>query len=221
MPISHSQQLNEVTQILMVTKPDSVLDIGAGFGKYGVLAREYLELWDGREKYLDWKRRIDAIEVFKEYVTPLYDFIYDNTYIGNAIEIVPKLTAHYDLILLIDIIEHLDYKEGMQLLKDCLKAGHNVLVSTPKDIGHQDDKFGNPYEEHKFQWTEKLFQSLPHSVIIPNQASLISYIGRDAAKVSHLVAKKKKEEYRNSVRRLFPFLRHPFRLYKKVVAHLR
>ena len=37
--------------INIALKPFSILDIGSGFGKYGVLCREYLELWDGRQEY--------------------------------------------------------------------------------------------------------------------------------------------------------------------------
>jgi hypothetical protein len=42
---------------IIALKPKSILDIGTEFGKYGVLCREYLELWDGRQKY-EFTRRI-------------------------------------------------------------------------------------------------------------------------------------------------------------------
>ena len=58
----------------MFTQPDSILDVGMGFGKYGFLSRKYLELFDGREKLNDWKRIIDSIEIFGNYVTPLNKF---------------------------------------------------------------------------------------------------------------------------------------------------
>ena len=75
MPTSHFYQLNEIVELVTLTNPKSVLDIGIGFGKYGFLLREYLELRDGRNKYNDWKRRIDGIEVFEEYLTPVHHFI--------------------------------------------------------------------------------------------------------------------------------------------------
>ena len=50
MPSSHYFQLNEIVDLIALTNPVKVLDIGVGFGKYGFLAREYLELWkDGGE----------------------------------------------------------------------------------------------------------------------------------------------------------------------------
>ena len=62
MPSSAPNQINQIVQLMMIVKPQSLLDIGIGFGKFGFLAREYLELWDRRNKYDDWQRRIDGIE---------------------------------------------------------------------------------------------------------------------------------------------------------------
>jgi hypothetical protein len=36
--------------LIISVKPFSFLDVGSDFGKYGILCREYLELWDGRER---------------------------------------------------------------------------------------------------------------------------------------------------------------------------
>ena len=117
-------------ELIVLTDPKSILDVGVGFGKYGYLSREFLELWDGREEYCVWKRRIDGIEVFKDYITPIHEFIYDHIYIGDAVDILPTLEIKYDLILLIDIIEHFDYERGMKLLEECMKRGRNVIIST-------------------------------------------------------------------------------------------
>jgi len=46
MPTSHPFQLDDIVQLIIETAPLSILDIGVGFGKYGLLAREYLEIWD-------------------------------------------------------------------------------------------------------------------------------------------------------------------------------
>ncbi|MCK4786738.1 MAG: hypothetical protein KAV87_23470, partial [Desulfobacteraceae bacterium] len=85
MPSSHWYQLNEIMELIILTQPKSILDVGVGFGKYGFLSREYLELFDGREKFDDWKRTIDGIEIFKDYITSLNKMIYDKIYIGNAL----------------------------------------------------------------------------------------------------------------------------------------
>lgn len=189
MPSSHLLQLNEIMQLIFLSKPQSLLDIGVGFGKFGVLAREYLELWDGRGKYGDWQRRIDGIEVFEEYLTPLHDFIYDNIYIGNALDILPKLDTRYDLILLIDVLEHFPYEDGVRLLEACQAKGRNFLVSTPKDIGAQEDAFDNPCEAHKSQWERHHFDRFDKYFYVPNTKSHICFIGEDAPRFNGATVK--------------------------------
>jgi hypothetical protein len=151
MPSSHRHELNEITDLIMLTNPPSMFDVGVGFGKYGFLAREYLELWDGRGVYADWKRRIDGVEVFEEYVNEAHGFIYNTIYIGDALEIIPAVPSQYDVILLIDILEHFDYDEGSRPLDVCREKAKNIIVSTLKKMSAQEDAFGNPYEAHKFQ----------------------------------------------------------------------
>jgi len=183
MPSSHSNQLNEIVRLICLTDPQSLLDIGIGFGKYGFLAREYLELWDGREKYGDWKRRIDGIEVFPQYVTPMHKIIYNNVYIGNALDILPALKENYDLVLLIDVLEHFDFQDGVRLLEECKRRCRNIIVSTPRRMTAQKDAFDNPFETHRFQWQRKHFDRFANKFFVAHELSLICYIGDDAQRV--------------------------------------
>jgi predicted SAM-dependent methyltransferase len=57
--------------------------------------------------------------------------IYDKIYIGDALNIVPTLDKKYDLILLVDILEHFDYDDGIRLLKMCEQQASNTIISTP------------------------------------------------------------------------------------------
>jgi hypothetical protein len=195
----------------MLTNPKSLLDIGVGFGKYGFLSREYLELCDGREEYNDWKRRIDGIEAFPEYITPAHDFIYDHIYKGKATDILPSIEVKYDLILLIDIIEHFDCEDGIALIKECLAHSRNVIISTPKDIGTQQDAFDNPFEAHKFQWRKKHFRQFGDVFFVNDHFSIVSYIGRDAqaVKKAYWVPKIKL-----TIHKYFPFISIPYKAIK-------
>ncbi|HII30270.1 TPA: glycosyltransferase family 1 protein, partial [Candidatus Woesearchaeota archaeon] len=85
MPSSSHYQISKIMNLVVKLNPSSILDVGVGFGKYGVLCREYLELGDGREEYDKFLRRIDGIEAFKNYITPLHRFIYDHIYIGDGV----------------------------------------------------------------------------------------------------------------------------------------
>lgn len=175
MPSSNPQYISVVVEIIRLINPLKMLDVGSGFGKYGFLAREYLELWDGREKYdkRHWQRKIDGIEVFRDYITPVHDFIYDNLYIGDVLDILPGLRK-YNLILLADIIEHFTMEDGYLLIEQCKKKADNILIVTPKNMSPQKDAFKNPYEEHRYQWNENdFFKTLGSCHIFPKLADYV------------------------------------------------
>jgi 2-polyprenyl-3-methyl-5-hydroxy-6-metoxy-1,4-benzoquinol methylase len=132
MPSSQHYHISKIVSLIITLNPGSVLDIGTGFGKYGMLCREYLELWDGRKKYSEFMRRIDGIEAFEDYITPVHRFVYNNMYIEDALKIVDKLDFKYDLILLIDVLEHFEKSTGRSFLEKMLQLHGGVLVSTPK-----------------------------------------------------------------------------------------
>ena len=184
MPSSHISQISTIMELVLGTRPRSVLDIGIGFGKYGFLCREYLELWDGRNQYNDWQHRIDGIEAFEKYVTPLQETIYDNIYIGNALDVVPSLDYMYDLVLVIDVIEHFSLEDGQKLLQQCSRIGRGCLISTPVDASPQEDAFGNSFERHLSQWTREHFDPFSNKAFIPNDKSLLCYIRFDGARLT-------------------------------------
>src|SRR5438094_354805 len=127
MPSSHYFQLDQLTELIVKTNPFRLLDVGIGFGKYGLLAREYLELWDGRFQYDDWRRRIDGIEIHRAFIRDWHRAIYDQIWIGDALEILPTLPS-YDLVLLIDVLEHFPEQSGHALLAEAVARNRNVLV---------------------------------------------------------------------------------------------
>lgn len=180
MPSSHFFQLNEIVELIVLTQPASILDVGVGFGKYGFLCREYLDVLDGRQEIHNWQRRIDGIEIFKNYITPLQKLIYNHIYFGNALDILPTLTEHYDLILLIDIIEHFDFPDGQKLLQLCQQHGKNIIISTPRIDLPQNTMFGNPYETHRSFYRKRDFRKFSNKIFVFNFFSLIVYLGEQA-----------------------------------------
>jgi hypothetical protein len=171
--------------IIIALKPFSVLDVGSGFGKYGVLCREYLELWDGRQEY-KFLRRIDGVEVFENYITPLHKFIYNNIYTENIIDLVKKLDYNYDLVLLIDVLEHFSKEEGVWLLKNLLSKNKGILINTPKKPSNQKDVFKNIFEIHKSLWKKKELISFGKSYFVPDNVSSIIYITKEEQSLINL-----------------------------------
>jgi hypothetical protein len=115
-----------------------VLDVGAGWGKYGVLAREYAS-----------PRRLDALDVNP----PRYP-VYDHLWLGDLRELdrlIPADLPPYDLALLIDVIEHLEKAEAWAVLDALARHARRVLVATPWGFRPQEVP-GKPFETHRSGW---------------------------------------------------------------------
>jgi hypothetical protein len=199
-------------ELVMWSDPKSVLDVGIGFGKYGVLCREYLDVW-GAEKFGERRHRIDGIEAFRDYLTPLQASVYDEIFVGDALEIIPKLERKYDLLLLIDVLEHFEFQTGKKLLELCKIQAKNIVVSTPLDMGVQGAVFGNQFETHRAQWTRKDLKNLGDAVFVPNRYSLICFIGRDAQRI--------RQEYKSHNSRIRPFIKTHFPRAVRMYRHAR
>lgn len=179
MPSSYLEQIPIIIHVIRRLRPLSLLDIGVGFGKYGFLAREYLEIWGSNNDYGHFSVRIDGVEPFKSYITPCHSFIYDNIYNVDALTFVKKQTTEYDLVLLIDVLEHLEKEKGKVLISSLLENNRNVLISTPKVFHKQDAVYQNPYEVHRSLWKEKELLRFGNGIIIPFKWSFIVLLGKD------------------------------------------
>jgi len=177
MPTSSPDQINEILQLILRLKPESVLDIGVGFGKYGFLCREYLETCFGTDTDKNHQKRIDGIEINDKYITPLQKQIYDNIHIGNAFDVIPKLDMQYDVILLINVLEYLSHEDGLELINMCQKRGRNVIMSTIRKPGDEFiGRYGNEYASIKSIWKEKDYSHYSLKQIIYNPLNLIMHL---------------------------------------------
>jgi hypothetical protein len=150
----------------MQLQPRSILEIGTGFGKYGFLFREYLDIWNAasdpsRLAPENWKVKIDGIECFQPYISDVQRRIYNRIIIGDAQSEIDRLGA-YDLIFLGDVIEHFPKADGQRLLDKCMaRANRLVLVTTPNYFNPQGPEYGNECETHHCLWTREDFARFP------------------------------------------------------------
>lgn len=149
MPTSHPKIISPVATKIMELQPLSVLDIGIGFGKWGALTREYTDVWSWRFYKDGWIVRIEGIEVHERYRAPNWDN-YDKVHIGHSNSVLPKL-AIYDLIIMMEMLEHLEKPQALELLNEIFMHTKQLIVSysniPQKDVGD------NPYEDHVSTWT--------------------------------------------------------------------
>ena len=183
MPFSHSSLLSVVVGFLEQKQPQSILDVGVGFGQFGFLARinlEHVNLfeWDEvssrkRDKK-EWKIEIHGIEAFPEYITPVHDYAYNHIFIGDALEVLPRLDRQYDLVLAIEIPEHFDKEDGLKFIQMLKRASSGlVLISTPKEFIEQ-HYAANPYENHRSHWTRSDLEALGFDEFLDNNESWVA-----------------------------------------------
>ncbi len=148
MPSSRIDGTEDFVRRIMKEKPKTILDVGCGFGRYGFLCREYLDIWDSSYEYDEYRVQIDAIEIFNTYLGALQQSIYDSIYRMDATEI-PWNLGEYDLIILSDVLEHMNPRVAMDVLDHAKKMAGLVYVKTPNTDRAQENTYGNEHERHK------------------------------------------------------------------------
>jgi len=172
MPVSNINVIPEVIGMVRNAMPKKVIDIGIGFGKYGVLCREVLDIKFGRYNRDEWKTIINGIEVFKDYITPYHKYIYNKIIIGDATKMHIK---NYDVVLLCDVIEHLEHNKGIQFLDNLVRNNKFIIITTPAAFQHSEPYNGNKHEMHLSKWKPEDFERWD-SMVKEKSATLIVYI---------------------------------------------
>lgn len=161
MPTSNHLYIADVISHIRKVKPTSILDIGCGFGKWGFLFREYLDIMCGRYNKEDWNVKIDAVEIFEPYITPVHKHVYNEIHIGDITDVLPQL-GHYDMIFSSDCLEHIEREKGEQLLYAIERHSNKQMLCVPLTdvwLGSQGTVFGNEAEAHISAWYDNDFKS--------------------------------------------------------------
>jgi hypothetical protein len=139
MPTSNLALWPAILDLVWQVHPERVLDVGPGHGKAGVLLREYC----GTEI-------VDAVEAWEPYVTPRLRAIYDSVWTGDVMDFPPASLDGYDLVLLVDVIEHLSREDGFELLH---RIPERVVVCTPAEFFQNPEHEDCPPEKHRSLWS--------------------------------------------------------------------
>lgn len=142
MPSSNLVLAHAVVAMVAETHPQSVLDVGPGFGKYGVLIREYVR-----------PTRLDAIEAEPRYVArfPWLEAIYDTVMVGDVTTDLSAVDLDsYDVVLLADVLEHVNHDAGAALLD---RISGRAVICTPRDFFQNPEASEYPFECHRSVWT--------------------------------------------------------------------
>jgi MoaA/NifB/PqqE/SkfB family radical SAM enzyme len=198
MPFSQSSQLSAIVGWLEMMRPKSLLDVGAGMGIYGLLARTFI---DGEQIFTPDKHtvryrpasecptQIEGIEGFLAYNNPIHDFAYANVRYSEALDSLSQMPDNsFEVILAIDILEHFPKEHGVQLLSELKRvATRAALISTPKLFVAQHYE-QNALEDHRSVWGESELAQAGFDQLIPNAASWIVVSEQEFGSVFPLVS---------------------------------
>ena len=137
-------------------QPNKILDVGFGFGRWAMICREFLELWQGRTNIEDWKLQIDGVEIFNANIEEYHKFFYSNIFNEDIFGYLQKADTNYDLIILGDVLEHFERSKANELLDLCLERADYIILNIPLGKNWQQGiLYNNPYECHLSFWTKR------------------------------------------------------------------
>ncbi|MDQ0447824.1 class I SAM-dependent methyltransferase [Methylobacterium aerolatum] len=143
MPTSYIQNVLPIMYYLQRIRPTSVLDVGTGYGKFAFLLREYIDDFK-------WNIKIDGVEAWPRYFKKSRtDYLYDTLYKTNFLS--APLTDQYDIILMIDVLEHFNDADANLALKKAAAYSKRILISVPLGF-EQGAVGGNEFERHQSEW---------------------------------------------------------------------
>jgi 2-polyprenyl-3-methyl-5-hydroxy-6-metoxy-1,4-benzoquinol methylase len=118
-----------------IKKDALILDVGFGAGAYGKLLRSFYYM------------NIDGLDIYGDHIKEMgLDKIYDNIYIENILDFDFE---YYDLIIMGDVLEHVDLESAKKLLCSIVEGDKcsQMVISVPYHY-EQDELYGNPHEKH-------------------------------------------------------------------------
>lgn len=139
MPFSYDIFNNTISTHLAKLNVESVLDVGAGAGKYGNICRHIPSI-----------KAINAVEPTSKYVED-YSLhqIYTNVY-NETIQdfIINNCTSRYDVVIFGDVLEHFFRSQAIDYVDYFLYRSKWVIALWPT-FYPQDNAMDNQYEIHK------------------------------------------------------------------------
>jgi 2-polyprenyl-3-methyl-5-hydroxy-6-metoxy-1,4-benzoquinol methylase len=146
MPTSNLHLAADLCWLVERTGARTVLDVGPGHGKYGVLLKEYSAV-----------ERVDAVEMWEPYIDAFgLEGIYGTVHRGDVCDLPDEVLAVYDCVFMGDVIEHIDKGRANALLD---RIPGWVVICTPSTFFAQPHEV--PTEHHVSHWVPDDFWARP------------------------------------------------------------
>jgi hypothetical protein len=153
MGTSNWQNVSYCIDLLRAVQPRTVLDVGHGFGRWGIVCREFLDVWEGRVRPDDWTTRIVGVDAFGENLQPYHRAFYTELHSVTIEEYLLSHTGEFDLAILGDVLEHLDPPNARLVAERLKQRCSYILLNIPLGSDWaQAELYGNKFEVHRSVW---------------------------------------------------------------------
>lgn len=179
-PTSDNRTISPILHKVIGIMPASILDLGIGYGKYGALCREYADFNRQEKRYrssADWNIFILGIEGFADYRTPQWELYSQVRLEDFADRDNWEHYADFDLVLLIDSLEHIPSNVGLELLEFLRMHNRHILVSVPEGEYLQGPSCGNELERHRSTWSGDRLKELGGEVFYRGEKCSAAHFG--------------------------------------------
>lgn len=166
MPISSHALLPWIVEEFQLQQPRTILDLGIGNGLFGALVMNYSDV------FFDRKPCLIGVEGWNDYRNPMWK-CYSDVFVEKIQDY--EIMEKWDMIVMMDVIEHFDLKEGSEQIlrfQRALNPGGIFLISTPRVFVKQEPYKGNELEVHKSCWAHTNFEALRFKPVKPPKHSL-------------------------------------------------
>ena len=137
-----------IVQRFLDKESKSILDVGCGKGK--------------PMRFVNKRGRFYAVglDIFKPYLIKAKMEETHDDYVLCDVRYMPVKDKAFDVVLAMEVLEHLGKKEGVKMLKDIERmlkdieriARKQVIITTPVGRCEQHICDNNPYQEHRCIW---------------------------------------------------------------------
>ncbi len=174
MPISNWDAIPSIMNEVHRLQPKLILDLGIGFGKYGPLLREVTDAMYGRCRQAQWEAEIIGFEAHEAYENSCW-----NCY--NVVwrqDFTKPIGMGYDLVLMIDSLEHLDPLQGKNFLDALVEQNKHVIISVPVVPMPQGAMYGNEFETHRTHYDGTEFERFKPVTLYKGMTQAFSIKGK-------------------------------------------
>lgn len=106
-----------------------------------------------------------GVELFEPYLEESKKKGIHNEYIKADIRKVEFKPRSFNVVIAIDVLEHLTKEEGYELIRKMEKWGSKkIIIFTPNGLVWQDSYHNNPLQEHKSAWSVEELEKLGFKV---------------------------------------------------------